>query len=94
MNENQNLSEFKHQIESEKKTAIIDEFSEYLTDEQINTFKTEMSKYSVKDFRKEVCTTAYDSDPTMFSKDSNLIFKGGNPEGSAHESGIIRILNI
>lgn len=93
MNENQNLSEFKHQIESEKKTAIIDEFSEYLTDEQINTFKAEMSNYSVKDFRKEVCTTAYDSDPTMFSKDSNLIFKGGNPEGSAHESGIIRILN-
>ena len=95
MNENTILDDFKKTVENEKKTAILDEFATHLTDEQIEAFKANMSNYEITDFKKEVCTTAYEADPTMFSKkeDSSLIFKGGAPEGKTVESGVIRLLN-
>lgn len=89
------LETFKKNVETEKKTAIINEFSAYLTDEQIENFKNAMDNFEVADFKKEVCTTAYDADPTIFAKkeDSGLIFKGGNPDNGKTESGVIRLLN-
>ena len=66
-----------------------------LTDEQIENFKNAMDNFEVADFKKEVCTAAYDADPTIFAKreDSGLIFKGGNPDNGKTESGVIRLLN-
>lgn len=86
------LEQFKLDIETEKKTAIIDEFSSHLTDKQIETYKEEMTKYTVSDFKKEICTAAYEADPTIFSnKGQNLIFKGSDADKV--ESGVIRLLN-
>lgn len=93
INENEILGAFKKDVETEKKTAIIDEFSAHLTDEQIENFKSVMESYEVKDFRKEVCTAAYDADPTIFSnrEDSNLIYKGD--AASKIDTGVIGLLN-
>lgn len=94
INENKSLKTFKKNVETEKKTAIINEFSSHLTDEQIENFKSKMDDFEVSDFKKEICTAAYDTDPTIFSQkdDNGYIFKGGNPEGKS-ESGVIRLLN-
>ena len=52
-----------------------------------------MDQYSVTDFKKEICTAAYDADPSIFSnKESGLIFTGNTSDREA-ESGVIRILN-
>lgn len=95
ISENESLETFKKNVETEKKTAIINEFSAHLTDEQIENFKNAMDNFEVADFKKEVCTAAYDADPTIFAKkeDSGLIFKGGNPDNGKTESGVIRLLN-
>lgn len=95
ISENESLETFKKNVETEKKTAIINEFSAHLTDEQIENFKNVMDSFEVTDFKKEVCTAAYDADSTIFAKkeDSGLIFKGGNPENGKTESGVIRLLN-
>lgn len=95
ISENESLETFKKNVETEKKTAIINEFSAHLTDEQIENFKNVMDSFEVTDFKKEVCTAAYDADPTIFTKkeDSGLIFKGGNPDNGKTESGVIRLLN-
>lgn len=95
ISENESLGAFKKNVETEKKTAIINEFAAHLTDEQIDNFKSVMDNFEVADFKKEVCTAAYEADPTIFSKkeDTGLIFKGGNPDSSKAESGVIRLLN-
>lgn len=95
ISENESLETFKKNVETEKKTAIINEFSAHLTDEQIENFKNAMDSFEVADFKKEVCTAAYDADPTIFAEreDSGLIFKGGNPDNGKTESGVIRLLN-
>ena len=95
ISENESLETFKKNVETEKKTAIINEFSAHLTDEQIENFKNAMDNFEVADFKKEVCTAAYEADPTIFAKkeDSGLIFKGGNPDNGKTESGVIRLLN-
>lgn len=95
ISENESLETFKKNVETEKKTAIINEFSAHLTDEQIENFKNVMDSFEVTDFKKEVCTAAYDADSTIFAKkeDSGLIFKGGNPDNGKTESGVIRLLN-
>jgi len=87
INENKSLKTFKKNVETEKKTAIINEFSSHLTDEQIENFKSKMDDFEVSDFKKEICTAAYDTDPTIFSQkdDNGYIFKGGNPEGKSDQ---------
>lgn len=67
-NENKALSEFKANVENDKKQEILTSFSEHLTDEMLKSFKEKMNDYSVADFKKEVCTAAWDNNPTVFSK--------------------------
>lgn len=93
ISENANLESFKKSVETEKKTAIIDEFAAHLTDEQIESYKENMDNYSVADFKKEICTAAYDADPSIFSnRENGFIYTGSTSDGKA-ESGAIRILN-
>ncbi len=66
--ENEKLNGFKKNIETEQKTSILNEFSQFLSDNSIETFKSDIDKYSVEDFRKEVCTAAYDNSPSIFSR--------------------------
>lgn len=91
-NENTELKEFKLQIEADQKKAILDEFSAHLTEEQAENFTNTMADYSVADFKKEVCTAAYDADPTMFSKkDADSMYYVGGGKSTA-QSGILKIL--
>lgn len=92
--ERDSLAEFKKTVENEKKEAILSEFSIHLNDEQIKTFKESFDKYSVEDFEKEVCTTAYKSDSTMFSKNSSepdYIYKNDS-QTSKTNTGMMRLL--
>lgn len=94
VNEKSELESFKKEVDTEKKQAILDEFSAHLAESQITEFKSRMDDFSVEDFKKEICLTAYDSDPTMFSKkndDANdLIYKGTD---KSMETGALKLLN-
>jgi hypothetical protein len=53
-----------------------------------------MDKFTVEDFKKEVCTAAVESDPSIFSKEEPQVFyKGGNIEANKGENSLIRLLN-
>lgn len=90
------LSEFKMNIEASEKQAIIDKFSEYLNDSLIEELKNNMDKFSVADFKKEVCTAAYDnSEKSLFAKkteekEPDLLYKV-NADNKT-ETGIERLL--
>lgn len=90
------LENFKKQTEIKEKQAVIEEFSSHLTDSQIKSFteKLDNSEYTVSAFRKEVCLSAYEADPsTVFKKENNeLIFKGTSLDDK-NESGVLRLLN-
>lgn len=92
-NEKSELEEFKKAIETEKKAAILNEFSSHLTEEQINNYNETMDNYSVADFKKEVCVTAYDSDPNIFSKKDSeeLIYK--NEDTKTNMTGALKLLS-
>ena len=86
------LADFKKICENEKKEAILSEFSAHLNDEQITSFKDTIDKYSVEDFEKEVCMTAYKSDKEIFSKqEPDMIYKNES-QHSKFENGAIRLL--
>lgn len=91
LNEKSELESFKNSVDTEKKTAILDEFSANLTETQIEDFKNKMLQFSVEDFKKEVCIVAYESNPNGFNnKDTNndLIYLGNNN----YDTGAMRLL--
>ena len=69
-NDNQQLSAFKCNVESEQKEQIINKFEEILTDTALNEFKLNKDKYSAEELEKELCLTAFKSNPTIFSKEA------------------------
>ena len=78
------------------KNAILEKYEQYLSEENIQKFKDSIANYPVEDFRKEVCTTAVESDPSIFSKRESqpqTFFKCDSTNVSVNESGAIRILN-
>lgn len=77
--EKESLFAFKTQVETEQKEQILSKYMEHLTDSIIETLKEGMDKYSVQDFKKEVCTAAVENDPTVFSKSAEpeRYYKGG-----------------
>ena len=75
-NDNQQLSAFKCNVESEQKEQIINKFEEILTDTALNEFKLNKDKYSAEELEKELCLTAFKSNPTIFSKEAEpLVYK-------------------
>lgn len=95
--ENESLTEFKHQIELEQKEGILSKYTEYLDEETYGQLKADIDKYSVTDFKKEVCTAAVESSQTIFSKNTGdtLYYSLGSVESEdkAPVSGVERILN-
>ena len=95
-NENESLTEFKKKIELEQKEAILGKYEEHLSEETYGQLKADIDKYSVIDFKKEVCTAAIES-PTIFSKETEpqLFYSLGDvkdDKGVAPVSGVERIL--
>jgi len=95
-NENTALVEFKKNVETDQKTAILAKYEEYLTDEAITTFKNSMEDTSVEDFKKNVCTAAVENDPSIFSNrkgEPDKFYKGDNASGKNVETGALALLN-
>lgn len=95
-NENTALVEFKKNVETDQKTAILAKYEEYLTDEAITTFKNSMEELSVEDFKKNVCTAAVENDPSVFSNrkdEPDKFYKGDGASGKNVETGALALLN-
>lgn len=95
--ENKQLVEFKQSIEKEKKEAILTKYEEYLNEAAYATLKDSMDKYSIDEFKKEVCTVAVESCPSIFDKKEKetLIYTGtpANEEQKTPVKGAVRVLN-
>lgn len=93
-NEKSELESFKKAVDTESKTAIINEFSAHLTEEQITEFTDKMDDFSVEDFKKEVCFAAYKSDASVIvgakEEEPDLIYK--NTEKTTL-TGALKLLN-
>jgi septal ring factor EnvC (AmiA/AmiB activator) len=66
--EKEELAQFKTNIETEQKKAVLEKYSEYINPEKYAALEGEIANYSVEDFEKEVCTAAVKNTPTIFSK--------------------------
>lgn len=93
-NEKSELESFKKSVDNAKKTDILNEFSTYLTEEQVSNFTSKMEEFSIEDFKKEVCFAAYNADSSIFSKkqdeEPDLIYKNTDKN---NESGVLKLLS-
>lgn len=83
-NENESLLAFKKAIEKSQKENILSQYEEYLNEEKVTEFQSNIDTFSVEDFEKEVCTAAVKSGSSIFSNRHNepdMFFKGGNVNG-------------
>lgn len=94
--ENEKLTAFKLSVEKKEKEAILTKYEEFLVESEVNSFKENMDKFSVEDFKKEVCTLAVESGHALSNKKNpDLIFKCDTIEDKTRkvESPAIRLLN-
>lgn len=92
-NKNAELSEYKLSVETSKKEAVLSKFEEMLTEEQYNSFKEDISKYTESDLEKEIIATIYHTNPNAFAKkEPELIYKDSNKD-VVTESGVLGLLN-
>ena len=62
------LTDFKNNIELQKKEDILTKYQEFLSDDVVEDFKNRIGDFSVIDFKKEICTKVLDSQSdTLFS---------------------------
>ena len=96
-NENESLSAFKKAAELEKKEAILSKYESHINEETYSQLKEKIDTFSIEDFKKEVCTAAVESDPSIFEKEAKqtLVYTGNGTEtnGAKYISGVERILN-
>ena len=97
INEKEQLAAFKAGVEKDQKEQLLSKYSEHLDDASMEALKENMDKYSVADFKKEVCTAAVEHDPTIFSKSGEpdrFYSKGGNTADKFEgRTAVERLLN-
>ena len=95
ISERDELAAYKANVEKEQKIAILEKYAEHLTDESIDTFKTNIASYSVEDFKKEICTAAVENNPSIFSKhdEPEHLYAKNIDDSDKGLSGMERILN-
>lgn len=95
-NENTALTEFKKNVETEQKKAILAKYEEHLSETALADFNARIEEFSVEDFKKEVCTAAVENDPSIFSNKQNepeMFYKGQSASGkTAPVSGALALL--
>lgn len=95
-NENTALTEFKKNVETEQKKAILAKYEEHLSETALADFNARIEEFSVEDFKKEVCTAAVENDPSIFSNRQNepeMFYKGQSASGkTAPVSGALALL--
>ena len=96
--ENETLIAFKKAIEKSQKEEILNKYEEYLSESVVTEFQNNIENYSVEDFKKEVCTAAVESSPSIFAnrhENQNMYYKGGNVSGdeNSNMSRAARLIN-
>ena len=94
--ENTVLSDFKKNAETAQKENLLSKYEEYLSEESINNFKKIMNDLSVEDFKKEVCTSAVENSPSIFSHKNDepeMFFKSNGSSSKFVGGGAIALLN-
>ena len=69
--ENESLVSFKKATELEKKMDILNKYEQYINEESYKNLKDNMDKFEISDFKKEVCTAAVESTPSIFEKENS-----------------------
>jgi len=95
-NENTELAEFKKNIETDQKKAILTKYEDYLTEADIDNFTKTMADFSVEDFKKNVCTAAVENDPSIFEnrkQEPEFFYKNNNATSRDSVTGVLGLLN-
>lgn len=92
--ENTALAEFKMNVEKQEKEAILSKYEEFLSDESISNYRENIDKFTVEDFKKEICTEVLENQD-MSNNDNapNLFYKGDNSADKIPTSGALALLN-
>lgn len=69
------LKEYKKNIETSEKNAVIDKYSSKLDEEVINKYREAIDTYSVRDLEKELSFELVQAEPEIFTKKSEVIPK-------------------
>lgn len=69
--ENQELSAYKKNVEDTNKKAIIENYTELLSEEVINKFTASLDSYSIEDLDKELTYEVKKANPSVFSKNND-----------------------
>lgn len=83
-----NLKEYKFEKEKEEKEAIIDRYSEQLSNEIIQKYTENISEYTAMDLEKDLAYELVQSKPSIFTKENNPRYR----KDEEHLSGITAIL--
>lgn len=83
-----NLKEYKFEKEKEEKEAIIDKYSEQLSNEIIQKYTENISEYTAMDLEKDLAYELVQSKPSIFTKENNPRYR----KDEEHLSGITAIL--
>ena len=83
-----NLKEYKLEKEKEEKEAIIDKYSEQLSNEIIQKYTEKISEYTAMDLEKDLAYELVQSKPSIFTKEDNPRYR----KDEEHLSGITAIL--
>lgn len=95
-NENTELAEFKKNIETDQKKAILTKYEDYLTEADIDNFTKTMADFTVEDFKKNVCTAAVENDPSIFAnrkQEPEFFYKNNNATSRDSVTGVLGLLN-
>lgn len=83
-----NLKEYKFGKEKEEKEAIIDKYSEQLSNEIIQKYTEKISEYTAMDLEKDLAYELVQSKPSIFTKENNPRYR----KDDEHLNGITAIL--
>lgn len=86
----QSLNEYKLSIETEKKNAIIDKYSNLLSEEVLTTYREKIAEYSIENLNKDLALELVESKPAIFSIQDQ---QHGYVPNEEHLSGLEAILS-
>lgn len=79
---NQDLNEYKLNVENKEKTELIDSYSSKLNEENIEKYRAKIAEFTFDELKKELAVTLVESNPSIFQcKDFNPIPKSQGLNG-------------
>lgn len=95
LSEAESLRTFKKAAETEKKVKILEKYEDFIEESVCQRLKESIDSFTIDEFKKEVCTAAVESSPSIFSKEPEqmLVYTGHAEESRTPLTGAARILN-